>query len=196
MDIVTMSSDEDAPWPQHCVPEILPVGNEVRANVGPGPRATERKQTLARSGASVGRCIGKRRLQGGGRAPEKGTGAPMQRPPTRCRELPQRCDDEMKSLLASLDPPHIVYESSTHGVNNCLIDSIILSLTSLGVALSQTLPQRAAICTDARQRLMEQHSVGALDYLSHEDHFDIICMHLRSLGTQFWHLGHDPTTRP
>ena len=107
-------------------------------------------------------------------------------------ELLQRSDDEMKSLLASLDPPHIVYESSTHGVNNCLIDSIILSLISLGVAVPQALPQRAAICAGARLRLMEQQSVGALDYLSHEDHFDTICVHLRSLGTQFWQFGHDP----
>ena len=51
----------------------------------------------------------------------------------------------MKSLLASLDPPHIVSESSTHGVNNCIIDSIIMSLISLGVAVPQVLVLRRGL---------------------------------------------------
>ena len=90
----------------------------------------------------------------------------------------------MKALLAS--QAYVVCPSSTHDANNCLIDSIILSLQWQGKALWMTLPQRAALSSEARAHLIDHYGVQDMEYLAHEDHFAPICDFLRSLGEAFW----------
>ena len=108
-----------------------------------------------------------------------------------------RGDVEMKLLLETLTEPHFVRRSRTHGQNNCLIDSVLLSLQAGGHLRRLTRAERASICASARAHLEEQHGVppisgnGVYPYLSHEDHFDPICTHLRQVP-DIW----DPAITP
>ena len=104
-----------------------------------------------------------------------------------------RQDDEMKVLLQTLSTPHYVMPSSAHQANNCLIDSILLSLHSLGYTCELTLPDRASICRATRQHLVAYHDASPAGYLAHEDHFAPICDYLRSLSSEeLWEPTVDP----
>ena len=86
-----------------------------------------------------------------------------------------RTDGEMKLLLQTMQTPHFVHASDTHGEHNCLIDSMLLALSSIGMARSLTEEQRARLCHETRDYLVTHHDVppGGPDgfpFLSHEDH--------------------------
>ena len=61
--------------------------------------------------------------------------------------------------------------ASSHGVNNCLIDSLLLNLMAADVAPVQyTLEQRAALCAACREDLVNQYDVAHGVYLDgHRD---------------------------
>ena len=83
---------------------------------------------------------------------------------------------------------YIVESSSTHGVNNCLIDSLILALSHAGLARGVcSLGSRAMICQKARRHLVDQHGASKDDYLAHDDHLKNIFEYLRSKELDFWH---------
>ena len=83
---------------------------------------------------------------------------------------------------------YIVKPSSTHGVNNCLIDSLILALSHAGLAREVcSLDSRAMICQKARRHLVDQHGASEDDYLAHDDHLKNIFEYLRSHERDFWH---------
>ena len=83
---------------------------------------------------------------------------------------------------------YIVEASSTHGVNNCLIDSLILALSHAGLARRVcSLDSRAMMCQRARRHLVEQHGASKDDYLAHDDHLKNIFDYLRTKELDFWH---------
>ena len=113
-----------------------------------------------------------------------------------------RTDNEMKELLKTLQVPHYVRRSNTHGQNNCLIDSILLALQDQQYVKPLEVDARAAVCSSIRRHLIEHHDVapenpdGSQSYLSHEDSFDAICNQLRSEHPDIWFHGIDATRLP
>ena len=101
-------------------------------------------------------------------------------------------DDEMKELLRTLQVPHFVRESMTHGQHNCLMDSILLALQDNKHIKPLEVHERATICSSIRRHLIEHHGIeprapdGNHSYLSHEDSFDAICNQLRSEHSNIW----------
>ena len=108
-----------------------------------------------------------------------------------------RSDEDMKELLRTLDPPHFVHESKTHGQHNCLVDSILLALQASDFVRPLAVTERAAICRSIRMHLIEHHHVapqasnGTHSFLSHEEHFSAICDHLRKEHADAWLTGVD-----
>ena len=113
-----------------------------------------------------------------------------------------RSDNEMKELLRTLQPPHYVRPSETHGQNNCLMDSILLALQDQEYIEVLTISKRAAICSSIRRYLIDHTDVapedpdGRQSYLSHEESFDAICGQLRTEHKDIWMDGLDPTRLP
>ena len=113
-----------------------------------------------------------------------------------------RTDEEMKELLKTLQVPHHVRKSKTHGQNNCLIDSILLALQDQKCINPLEVYERAAVCSSIRRHLIEHHDVapenpdGSQSYLSHEDSFDAICNQLRSEHPDIWSDDIDETRLP
>ena len=113
-----------------------------------------------------------------------------------------RSDNEMKELLRTLQTPHYVRKSKTHGQNNCLIDSILLALQDQEYIKVLTISKRAAICSSIRRYLVDhtdvapEHPDGRQSYLSHEESFDAICGQLRTEHKDIWMDGLDPTRLP
>ena len=111
-----------------------------------------------------------------------------------------RTDDEMKELLKTLQVPHFVRESMTHGQHNCLMDSILLALQNKQHIKPLEAHERAAICSSIRRHLIEHHGIepeapdGSHSYLSHEDSFDAICNQLRNEHPNIW-CDHIDVTR-
>ena len=111
-----------------------------------------------------------------------------------------RTDDEMKELLKTLQVPHFVRESKTHGQHNCLMDSILLALQDKQHIKPLAVHERAAICSSIRRHLIEHHGIepeapdGSHSYLSHEDSFDAICNQLRNEHPNIW-CDHIDVTR-
>ena len=103
-----------------------------------------------------------------------------------------RTDDEMKELLGTLQVPHFVRESMTHGQHNCLMDSILLALQDKQHIKPLEVHERAAICSSIRRHLIEHHGIepeapdGSHSYLSHEESFDAICNQLRNEHSNIW----------
>ena len=103
-----------------------------------------------------------------------------------------RTDDEMKELLKTLQVPHFVRESKTHGQHNCLMDSILQALQDKQHIKPLTVHERAAICSSIRRHLIDHHGIeprapdGNPSYLSHEDSFDAICNQLRNEHSNIW----------
>ena len=91
------ASDEEELWLVNWQHEFQRMQGLASANAYPPSRASESKQSGALLGAPLSKDIGKRRLQGGGIAPETVARAPLQGPPQLRDELPQRRDDEMKA---------------------------------------------------------------------------------------------------
>ena len=106
----------------------------------------------------------------------------------------------MKELLKTLQVPHFVRESMTHGQHNCLMDSILLALQDKQHIKPLTVHERAAICSSIRRHLIEHHGIepeapdGSHSYLSHEDSFDAICNQLRNEHPNIW-CDHIDVTR-
>ena len=113
-----------------------------------------------------------------------------------------RSDNEMKELLRTLQTPHYVRPSKTHGQNNCLIDSTLLALHDQDYIKPLTISKRAAICSSIRRYLVDhtdvapEHPDGRQSYLSHEDSLDAICGQLRTEHKDIWMDGLDPTRLP
>ena len=111
-----------------------------------------------------------------------------------------RTDDEMKELLKTLQVPHFVCESRTHGQHNCLMDSILLALQDKQHIKPLEIHERAAICSSIRRHLIEHHGIepegpdGSHSYLSHEASFDAICQQLRNEHPEIW-FDHIDVTR-
>jgi len=62
--------------------------------------------------------------------------------------------------------------ASPHGVNNCLIDSVLLGLIAVGVLdLPQDINVRRRVCAACRAYLMTEHNVGSTSYL--DAHWDV-----------------------
>ena len=62
--------------------------------------------------------------------------------------------------------------ASPHGVNNCLIDSVLLGLIRVGVlGLPNDMDMRRRVCADCRSYLMTEHNVGYATYL--DAHWDV-----------------------
>jgi len=111
----------------------------------------------------------------------------------------RRTDDEMKELLKTIQVPHFVRESMTHGQHNCLMDSILLALQDKQYIKPLEVHERAAICSSIRRHLIEHHGIepeapdGSHSYLSHEDSFDAICNQLRNEHSNIWYDDIDVT---
>ena len=113
-----------------------------------------------------------------------------------------RTDSQMKELLKTLQVPHYVRKSNTHGQNNCLIDSILLALQDRSYIKPLAVDARGAICSSIRRHLIEHHDLaaenqdGSQSYLSHEESFDAICNQLRSKHLDIWVDGVDADRLP
>ena len=86
---------------------------------------------------------------------------------------PVRSENSAKHLLRQLGMD--VRPSNTFGRNDCLIDSVLLSLQASGHMIpSLNMQQRNMTCVRVRDRLREAQltSDAMYDYLSHEDHLD------------------------
>ena len=86
---------------------------------------------------------------------------------------PVLSEDGAKRLLYQLGMD--VRPSSTHGRNDCLIDSILLALQAAGHIIGTLdMQQRDMICVHVRSQLREAGLTAALfdDYLSHEEHLE------------------------
>ena len=113
-----------------------------------------------------------------------------------------RTDNDMKELLKTLQVPHYVRKSRTHGQNNCLIDSILLALQEQKQIKPLGVDDRAAVCSSVRRGLIDHHGVApgspeeGQTYLSHEESFDDICTRLRVDHPDIWFDGIDPHRLP
>ena len=86
-----------------------------------------------------------------------------------------------------------VQPSSTHGANQCLIDSLVLALRHAGLAdVDSAVPNRAATCMRVREHLVRHHGATMDGYLAHDDHlrpvFEYLCVH----EGEFWRAGVRP----
>ena len=113
-----------------------------------------------------------------------------------------RTDNDMKELLKTLQVPHYVRKSKTHGQNNCLIDSILLALQEQKQIKPLGVDGRAAVCSSVRRSLIEHHGVApespeeGQTYLSHDESFDDICTRLRIDHPDIWFENIDPHRLP
>ena len=88
---------------------------------------------------------------------------------------------------------YVVQPSSTHGANQCLIDSLVLALRHAGLAEADgSLPNRAAICMRVRKHLVENHGASKDGYLSHDNHLNSVFDYLRLHEKDFWREGVRP----
>ena len=110
----------------------------------------------------------------------------------------RRSEDQMRSLLSTtLDPPHYVRPSNTHGRNDCLTDSILLSLIDQNLLEEMTLLERSWTCQRIREHLedmhgLQEHGPGDYPFLSHDEHFKAIMDYLRNSCTTQW----NPVAQP
>ena len=73
-----------------------------------------------------------------------------------------------------------VRPSSTHGANNCLIDSLLLALQHAGVVRAEVdVGDRALICARLRRHLVMEHGENPDGYLAHDRVLPQIFQHLR-----------------
>ena len=66
-----------------------------------------------------------------------------------------RSEDEMRTLLRTLTPALQVLPSCAHGRNDCLTDSILLAMQDQGFIKHLKTEERAEICAEVRQHLIE-----------------------------------------
>ena len=101
-------------------------------------------------------------------------------------------------MLWGLIQTNIVYTFCCSWFGEGLIDSVLLSLVSVGKLRSLAVPERASICHDTRRYLVDAHLVeswtfaGGFPFLSHEDHWAPICSYLRGRLQGFWSEFVDP----
>ena len=93
--------------------------------------------------------------------------------------LPVRTEDGMRLFLSNHGLR--VMPSLTHGVNNCLIDSVLQSLHHAGMLQADLSVQcRKTVCRDTRAYLVDNHGCSLLAYLAHDQALPWIFDFLRS----------------
>ena len=101
---------------------------------------------------------------------------------------PLRTEHGMDVLLARHGLQR--YPSKTFGQNNCLVDSMLLSMKAAGlvrVAVSES--ERCEACTAARQHLEQQHGLVVSvppPFLSHDEHAGAVFDFLRQQRPNLW----------
>ena len=90
--------------------------------------------------------------------------------------LRHRTEEEMRALLSSLHPPLEALNSSAHGRNDCLTDSIIVAMEHGQIIQQLDMDKRAQICSHVRSYLIQQCGLSPHTYpfLSHDEHIDPI----------------------
>ena len=91
-------------------------------------------------------------------------------------------------LLASLQPALKVQPSRTHGRNDCLTDSILLSMEDQGLIGSLDIDMRMQLCSAVRGYLVRECGLcpNSYPFLSHDEHFEAICHVLRESLLPLW----------
>ena len=100
---------------------------------------------------------------------------------------PVRSEFVAKRLLHQLGMD--VQVSNTFGRNDCLIDSVLLSLQASGhISASLNMQQRNMTCVRVRDRLREEQLTSqSIDaYLSHEEHLECISKCLLMECASLW----------
>ena len=102
--------------------------------------------------------------------------------------LRHRTEEEMRALLSSLHPPLEVRSSSAHSRNDCLTDSIILAMEHGHILQQLDMDKRAEICSHVRGYLIQECGLSPHGYpfLSHDEHFHLICTVLRTHLRELW----------
>ena len=87
----------------------------------------------------------------------------------------------MRTLLRSLSPALEVRPSSSHGRNDCLTDSILLSMEDQRLIGPLDKDMRVQLCTAVRRHLVMACGLSPHNYpfLSHDEHFEAICQMVR-----------------
>ena len=109
--------------------------------------------------------------------------------------LRYRSEEDMRMLLKSSQPPLEVRPSSSHGRNDCLTDSILLAMEHQGLIGPLHRDRRAQLCTAVRSHLETTCGVCPHSYpfLSHDQHFDVICQKLRKSLVPLWQTDRTPS---
>ena len=94
----------------------------------------------------------------------------------------------MRMLLGALVSALEVRPSTSHGRNDCLTDSILLSMEDQGLIGPLSIQARAQLCIVVRNYLERNCGLCTRNYpfLSHDNHFADICHVLRQSLLPHW----------
>ena len=96
-----------------------------------------------------------------------------------------RTEQGFRQLL--LDHGYQVRKSDTHGMNNCLIDSLLQTLSYAKLAKADlSVPLRKEICGRVRNHLAKHHGATMGGYLAHDDHMRQMFEFLRVHEANIW----------